>query len=77
MGREIEIKLKGILKDRGMEQKDLAALTKLSNRTISELVNNKVVHVPKVSLCKIADALEIDDIRELIDFKQKKDRYPK
>ena len=64
----IEIKLKEILKRLNMEQKELAELTGLSSRTISELVNNKTERIPKTALVKIAIALNIIDIRELIDF---------
>ena len=66
---EIEIKLKQLLKERQIEQKDLAEMTGLSNRTISELATNKMERIPKSALCKIAKALEIDDIRLIIDFK--------
>lgn len=66
---QIEIKLKQLLKQRNMEQKELAALTGLSNRTISELATNKTERIPKAAICKIAEALNIKDIRDLIDFK--------
>ncbi|RUL51141.1 helix-turn-helix domain-containing protein [Lysinibacillus antri] len=52
-----------------MEQKELAALTGLSNRTISELATNKTERIPKTAICKIAEVLEINDIREILDFK--------
>ncbi|WP_246027666.1 helix-turn-helix domain-containing protein [Lysinibacillus antri] len=66
---ELEIKLKQLLKERNMEQKELAALTGLSNRTISELATNKTERIPKTAICKIAEVLEINDIREILDFK--------
>ena len=64
--REIEIKLKQVLKSREMEQKELAELTGLSNRTISELANNKTERIPKNAIAKIAEVLDITDINELI-----------
>jgi len=67
---EIEIKLKQLLKDRNMEQKELAALTGLSNRTISEMANNKTERIPKNAICKIAEVLEVNDLREILDFKK-------
>lgn len=70
---EIEIKLKQLLKERDMEQKELAVLTGLSNRTISELVNNKTERIPKSAICKIAVALEVKDIRLILDFKEDND----
>jgi len=51
-----------------MEQQELAKLTGLSSRTVSELVNNKTERIPKSALAKISQALEIKDIRQLIDF---------
>ncbi|MGE7840767.1 helix-turn-helix domain-containing protein [Lysinibacillus sp. NPDC093712] len=68
----IEIKLKELLQKLNMEQKVLAELTGLSSRTISELVNNKTERIPKTALVKIANALNISDIRELIDFTDEK-----
>ncbi|MEK4085159.1 helix-turn-helix domain-containing protein [Psychrobacillus sp. FSL K6-1415] len=66
---EIDIKLKQILKERGIKQYQLSEMTGLTTRTISELVNNQVERIPKLAICKIATALEINDIREIIDFK--------
>lgn len=68
----IEIKLKELLKEINMEQKELAELTGLSSRTVSELVNNKTERIPKAALVKIAIALNVNDIRELIDFVEDK-----
>lgn len=65
----VEIKLKSLLKELNMEQRELAELTGLSSRTVSELVNNKIERIPKTALARIAEALEIKDIRQLIDFK--------
>jgi putative transcriptional regulator len=66
--RRVEIKLKDLLNERGIDQKKLAEMTGLTERTISELVNNKVKRVPKEALEKIADALEIDKMSELLIF---------
>jgi DNA-binding Xre family transcriptional regulator len=66
--RRVEIKLKDILKERNIEQKQLAEMTGLTERTISELVNNKVKRVPKDALEKIANALEIDKMSDLLIF---------
>lgn len=66
---EIEIKLKQLLKERKLKQYQLAEMTGLTTRTISEIVNNQVERISKNAICKIAIALEIKDIREIIDFK--------
>jgi len=66
---ELEIKLKQLLKERNMNQKELALKSGLNERTISEFATNKVERINKKALCKIAETLEIEDIREIIDFK--------
>jgi putative transcriptional regulator len=66
--RRVEIKLKDLLKERNIEQKQLAEMTGLTERTISELVNNKVKRVPKEALEKIANALEIDKMSDILIF---------
>ena len=66
---DIEIKLKQLLKEKNLKQYEIAEKTGLTTRTISELVNNQVERIPKKALIKIAVALEVTDIRELIDFK--------
>lgn len=66
----IEIKLQQLLLKNKMTYQELSKITGLNLRTISELVNNKTERIPKSAICKIAEALEIDDIREIIDFKK-------
>lgn len=70
MVREIEIKLQQLLLDHKMTYQKLSDLTGLSIRTISELVNNKQERISKEAICKLADIFEIEDIREIIDFKK-------
>lgn len=70
--REIEIKLYELLIKHKMTYQELAAKTGLSLSSISSLVNNKTERIPKNALCKIADVFELDDIRDLIDFKKNK-----
>lgn len=68
--REVEIKLYRLLLDNKMTYQELSNKTGLSTRTISDLVNNKTERIPKKAVCKIADVLNINDIREIIDFKK-------
>jgi putative transcriptional regulator len=70
MARKIRLKLRDILNERDIEQKELAEKTELSVRTISELCNNITKRYPREALERIADALEIDDISELIEIVQ-------
>ena len=61
----IELRLKDILHERRMEQKELAELTGLSPRTISELCNNKQKQYPKAALEKIMAVLELREPNDL------------
>ncbi|MES5917723.1 helix-turn-helix transcriptional regulator [Bacillus cereus group sp. RP37] len=67
MAKRIEVKLRDILKSRGMGQKDLIDDDNgLSTRTISELTSGKMKRYPKEVLEKIADKLNITDMNELL-----------
>lgn len=70
MSRVIRIKLGELLVEKDLEQKQLAELTGVTTRAISELVNNKQKRITLDSLAKISDALEIDDIGELLEIKK-------
>jgi putative transcriptional regulator len=66
MVKRVEIRLKNVLDDRNIEQKQLAELTGLSERTVSELCNNQTKRIPKEALAKIVEVLNITDLNELI-----------
>lgn len=61
----LKSRVKVLLAERDMNQKDLADTTGLTTRLISEIVNNKVKMYPKEALEKIMVALEIDDVGKL------------
>lgn len=69
MDYEIEIKLKELMKEYNLTQRELEKITGLSQRTISELSSNKMERIPKTALRKISEALALEDIRDLIDYK--------
>lgn len=66
MNRRIKSNLRTLLIEHNLEQKELAEITGLSVRTISELANDKMKHYPKRALEAIANALDVDDINELL-----------
>ncbi|MFD2923876.1 helix-turn-helix domain-containing protein [Halobacillus naozhouensis] len=66
MAKTIEIHLKERLKEKDCGQKQLAEMTGLTERTISELVNGKTKRYPKQALEAIATALDLKDINELL-----------
>ncbi|MCY9198915.1 helix-turn-helix transcriptional regulator [Bacillus atrophaeus] len=64
----MKLRLKEILNGRHIEQKDLAIMAGLSERTISELCNNKVKRYPIDALDRIILVLDIKDANELFDI---------
>lgn len=70
MARIIVCNLKELLEKRGLEQKQLSEKTGVREATISEMVRNKNKMFPRHVLEKIADALDIDDISEILTFKR-------
>ncbi|GGG15723.1 helix-turn-helix domain-containing protein [Paenibacillus aceti] len=64
----IKVKLKELLKERGVTQNELSGLSGVAQARISKLCSPKRQEVNLEMLEKIADALEIMDIRLLIDF---------
>ncbi|OMC83628.1 transcriptional regulator [Viridibacillus sp. FSL H7-0596] len=61
----LKSRLKILLAERDMSQKDLAEQTGLTTRLISEIVNNKSKQYPKEALEKIISTLELSDLNEL------------
>ncbi|MEQ6355262.1 helix-turn-helix transcriptional regulator [Lysinibacillus sp. M3] len=65
----IEVKLKKVLKDKNLTQEQLSEMTGIRRATISEISTNSKTAMNRIHLARIAEVLEIDDIRELVDFK--------
>lgn len=65
----LEMRLKEVLKERGLEQKELAQMAGLTERTVSELCTNKMKRYPKDVLEAIMSALQIDDLNILFRIK--------
>lgn len=61
----LKSRLKVLLAERDMSQKDLAEKTGLTTRLISEIANNKVKMYPKEAIEKIMVALDVKDMNEL------------
>jgi len=66
--RQLIVKLGDILKERNMTQIELKELTDLRPAAISEIVNNQRRSINRDHLERIADALDITDINELIEL---------
>ncbi|WP_090739437.1 helix-turn-helix transcriptional regulator [Paenibacillus sp. Mc5Re-14] len=61
--------LKNILREKGLDQKDLSQMTGVREATISEMVRNKNKMFSRQVLEKIMNALDIDDIGKLLEIK--------
>ena len=65
---EIRFKLKEVLNERGITQKDLAERTGLRANAISEMVNNQRSTINREHAAIVANALEITDMNNLFKF---------
>ena len=68
MSYQVKLKVKEILEERKITQKKLAEVSGIRESTISDIVRGARTVINFEPLSKIAEALEITDIRELIDF---------
>lgn len=66
---KIQIRLKDVLNERRISQKELAKKTNLRESTISDICRNSKTVMNFEHMEKIAEALEITDITELIEMK--------
>jgi len=64
----VKLKVKEALENRELSQKKLAELSGIRESTISDIVRGTRTVINFEHLSKIAKALEVIDIRELIDF---------
>lgn len=62
----VKLRLKEQLDKRGMQQKELAEMAKIRPATINDLYHDRSKQIPREVIEKIANALDIDDINELI-----------
>lgn len=68
---QIKLKVKELLEERGITQKKLAQMSGIRESTISDIVRGTRTVINFEHLSKIAEALEIDNISQLIDFEEK------
>ena len=71
MEKKFVVKLKEALESRKLSQKKLAEMSGIRESTISDIVRGTRTVINFEHLSKIAEALEVTDIRELIDFEDK------
>ena len=67
----VKLKVKEALESRKLSQKKLAEMSGIRESTISDIVRGTRTVINFEHLSKSAEALEVTDIRELIDFEDK------
>ena len=68
---QIKLKVKELLEAREITQKKLAHMSGIRESTISDIVRGTRTVINFEHLSKVAEALEIDNISQLIDFEEK------
>lgn len=67
---QAKLKIKTLCSSLGISQKDLSELSGVRQSAISEMSRNMRTTVNLEAISKIAEALNIKDIRELIDLEE-------
>lgn len=70
MSYVVRLKVRELLEEQGITQKKLAELAGVRESTISDIVRGSRTVINFEHLARIASALEIDDIRQLIDLEE-------
>lgn len=67
---ELVILVADRLAERNMTQKELAKITGIRPATISELCKNQRTSINRDHITKIAEALGIEDVRDIIELRR-------
>ena len=67
---KVKLKVKELLEERNITPKKLAQISGIRESTISDIVRGTRTVINFEHLSKIAEALEIDNISQLIDFEE-------
>ncbi len=70
-GRKVEVLINDLLAERQMSLRELARLSGIEPSNLSNLANGKRQKIYLERIERIADALEIDDISEIIRIVEK------
>ena len=69
MEKKVVIKIKELLVENNISLRELSRLTDIRHATLSELSNHKRENINFRHIEKIAGALGVDDIRDIIDLR--------
>ena len=70
---KVKVKINELLKRYDISLRELSRLTDIRHAALSELANNKRKNINFGHITRIAEALDISDIRDIIDFDIKGD----
>ncbi|CAH8768929.1 helix-turn-helix domain-containing protein [Paenibacillus dendritiformis] len=73
MGKKVVVKIADLTTKHGISLRELSRLADVRHAALSELSNGKRANINFAHIEKIADALGIDDIREIIDLIEEND----
>ncbi|HHP1113080.1 helix-turn-helix domain-containing protein [Bacillus cereus group sp. MYBK163-2] len=71
MVKKVIVKINKLTREKGISLRELSRLTGIRHTALSELANQKRQNINFKHIEKIAEAFELDDIREIIDFDKK------
>ncbi|WP_090638915.1 helix-turn-helix transcriptional regulator [Paenibacillus sp. UNC496MF] len=68
MTKRVKVKIQETIQKRGISLRELSRIADVRHAALSELCNNKRENINFTHIEKIAEALDINDIREIIDL---------
>ena len=71
MSKKVIVKINELLKQENISLRELSRLTDIRHAALSELANQKRQNINFSHIEKIADALNIEDIRDIITLEDK------
>ncbi|MCI1859744.1 MAG: helix-turn-helix transcriptional regulator [Sporolactobacillus sp.] len=71
MAKQVVVKIKELLEKNDISLRELSRRTDIRHAALSELSNGKRRRIEFAHIERIADALGIDDIRDIIDIVEK------
>lgn len=74
MIRKVKVKIHELVNQRGISLRELSRLTDIRHAALCELANQKRQNINFSHIEKIADTLELDDIRKIIDLIEYKEK---
>ncbi|AIQ55708.1 helix-turn-helix domain-containing protein [Paenibacillus borealis] len=74
MGKRIVVKITELTNKHKISIRELSRISRVRHAALSELANGKRESISFSHIVKIAEALNIEDIREIIDLVDNKDK---